>query len=398
MSKKILLLIPNFGFGGAQRVFSDHSKLFSEEYTVEECVFNENFSNTYKTENLVHNLNVEAGKSFFDKAHSFYQRVSRLKEIKRKQHYDVSISHLEGADYVNVLSRQSEKTILVIHGSKVADENITGILGWLRKKILLPLLYKKADTIVTVSDGIKKELEEEFHLPPSKIFSIPNYFDINQIVKLSKEDTDLSVLSLKKENQLILYSGRFAKQKNLLPLFKIFKNLQDSSPKVKLLLLGDGELKQELYNECKRLNLSYFNNENPFNENYDVYFLGYKSNPFPYIRACDIFIMTSKWEGFPMALCEAMAIGTCVVASDCPTGPRQILWGSHNEFKTTNTGVLLPIPTADNKENLSLWATKLNELLKDDSLREIYKVNAYKRSLDFEREKVIIQWKSLITS
>lgn len=396
MSKKILLLIPNFGFGGAQRVFSDHAKMFSKFNEVEECVFNLSLPNEYETGNVVHDLDVREGTGLLDKALRFVERIKKLTKLKKEHRYDICISHLEGADYINVLSKQTEKNIFVVHGSKIADENISGVIGWLRKHILLPILYKRADLIVAVSDGIKEELIRDFSIPFEKVVSIPNYFNVQNIVSSSKEDADERLTQLKLNHKIILYSGRFAAQKNLIPLFSIFKKTKDKSADVKLVLLGEGELKESYTMECERLGLTFYRNGDPFHELYDVYFLGYFQNPFPCIRLSDVFVMTSKWEGFPMALCEAMAIGSCIMASDCLTGPRQILDYTDSSGKQKSAGVLMPIPTIEKTATLEEWSNRLLDLLADENLRKEYAAKGKERVLDFTEERIAEKWKLVI--
>ena len=292
---------------------------------------------------------------------------------------------------------QSEKVILVIHGSKSADENISGSIGWIRKKILLPVLYRNADLIITVSDGIKEELQSDYAIPASSIVSIPNYFNIDEIVKASEREVDLKIESIKMNHKVILFSGRFAAQKNIIPLFHIFRKVSEELSSVKLVLVGDGELRSSLQAECEQMNFNVYTEDKPFNDSYDVYFMGYHKNPFPIIKACDVFIMTSKWEGFPMALCEAMAIGSCVVASDCPTGPRQILEYHDVSGVLHHAGVILPIPLAGDPSTINVWADALKEILVKDELRHRYQAEARLRVLDFSEEEVSKKWLSVLS-
>jgi Glycosyltransferase Family 4 len=160
--KKVLLLIPNLTFGGAQRVFHDHSLLLSQHYEVIECVFNLETSHAFPSGNRLLSLDVKAGTNLFDKFFRFLQRVSRLRRIKEQYDIDICISHLEGADLVNILSRRREKIVVWIHGSKLFDQNISGILGFIRQRLLIPFAYSSADKVVCVSDAIQQELVNSF--------------------------------------------------------------------------------------------------------------------------------------------------------------------------------------------------------------------------------------------
>ena len=108
---RILLLTPNFGFGGAEKVFADHAVLLSEAgYEVKECVFNDtDKARVYDTGNDYFSLNVSGGGNSFSKVINFFKRIIRLNDINRRFKPDVVISHLEGADYINLLSKKRSK-------------------------------------------------------------------------------------------------------------------------------------------------------------------------------------------------------------------------------------------------------------------------------------------------
>src|SRR5688572_28293672 len=155
---KILIIIPNLGPGGAQQVYRDQLAFFSKHYNTIGCVFN--WDNTFEDDQLpnIISLDVPGGKNVFSKFYFFLKRVWSLRQIKKKYNIDFSISHLEGADYINLLSRRKEKVFCWLHGSKVFDKEIEGIVGKIRKAILIPLTYRSVDKIVTVSEGIRQEL------------------------------------------------------------------------------------------------------------------------------------------------------------------------------------------------------------------------------------------------
>ena len=125
-SRNLLLLISNLGLGGAQRVFHDHSVELAKHYAVTEAVFNLDGGDMYPSGNEVRSLEVAGGGSPVEKIRNFGRRIGRLRTLKRRLHTDVCVSHLEGADYVNLLSKGPEKVVLCIHGSKLHDGNITG--------------------------------------------------------------------------------------------------------------------------------------------------------------------------------------------------------------------------------------------------------------------------------
>ena len=146
------MLIPNLGFGGAQRVFHDHSRLLASRFDVTDVAFNLDHGHAFPSGNKVASLDVPGGGGAVAKLRHFRQRIRRLAALKRRMAPALTISHLEGADYVNVLARGPGKTLLVIHGSKLHDANIRGPLGWLRGRVMAAALHR-AD-LIAPSHGV----------------------------------------------------------------------------------------------------------------------------------------------------------------------------------------------------------------------------------------------------
>ena len=404
---RLLIIIPNRGLGGAQRVFHDHGVALREFYDVTEVVFNEDEPDLYPSGNPVRSLGVAGGGSMLDKLRNFYQRVARLRALKKELRCDVTVSHLEGADYVNLLSKGREKVILLIHGSKVHDGEIKGGLGWLRKQLLMPWLYRRADRVVTVSRDIMPEMTEVFGVAPDRLSAINNSFDVEKVRERSQEPLPAATQAAIYDTVPVLVtSGRLATQKNQAPLLDIFATLLKRHP-AKLVFVGDGELRDVLGQRARALGLrTYLAWENDLlTPDYDVYFVGLQSNPFQYIRPAQLFVFPSAWEGFPLALGEAMACGTTCVTADCPTGPREMLaplsaTPSHpiRQAEWTRNGVLLPMLTmpatlaADQAE----WVAALEEVLGDNPRRLALGEAAYERALDFSHAATFRRWRQLI--
>jgi glycosyltransferase involved in cell wall biosynthesis len=404
----VLLLIPNLGLGGAQRVFHDHSVELAKHYSVAEAVFNLDGGNLFPSENPVHSLEVPGGGSPLDKLRNFWQRIERLRVLKRKLCVGVCISHLEGADYVNLLSKGSEKVVLCIHGSKLHDQNIRGIVGWVRKKILMPQLYNRADRIVTVSRDINSELIEGFGVEPSKLLTINNFFEVDSISAKAQEPLSSAEQAIFVTAPVLITVGRLAVQKNQAPLLDVFAALLKLRP-VKLVFVGDGELREALTTRARQLGLRVYDvgNAQELTPEYDVYFLGLQQNPFKYVRASSVFVLPSSWEGFPMALGEAMSCAVPVVSADCPTGPREMLAPTTisspsqplRRAEAAAFGWLLPMLTdpAHLIASQQVWTDALDQLLAaPQAERQRLGQLAFSRMQDFTREKIFGQWLTLL--
>jgi glycosyltransferase involved in cell wall biosynthesis len=391
MKRKVLLIIPNLGRGGAQRVFHQQLKYLSNDFDVMGCVFNwDGAFEEDKASNIV-SLNVSGGVTLLQKIRTFILRIIRLRKLKRENKIDISISHLEGADYVNLLSRGSDKTICWIHGTKKFDRNITGPLGVARHHVLMPILYRRAQKIVTVSNGIRDEMKDSYKGMGDLLQTIYNGFDREFIQTQSLVSVDNNFLKLTKISKTIITHCRLSKQKNLLALIHIFKELIRTTNS-KLIIIGDGELRDELIQGCQLINLETwtFWGDDPWSEVCDVFFLGQKQNPFKYLHHASLYIMTSDWEGFPLALCEAMVCGIPVVASDCNAGPREILDPSLNLTQPITMphngkyGVLMPMAESKNQLSIGKWVNELQRILRDEELLKKYAWCGAERIKDFK--------------
>jgi glycosyltransferase involved in cell wall biosynthesis len=398
---RILLLIPNLGRGGAQQVFRDQLQFYSQHYTTIGCVFNwdEAFADDHQSH--IHSLDIPAGTTWVTKFISFWRRVAALRKIKKKNHIDICISHLEGADYVNVLSKGREKTICWIHGSKSFDENISGVIGAFRKKIFIPFGYRLADQIVTVSEGIRQELISNFSLPSSKTRTLYNGFDLDEIDAKSAQPLSPPYQRLFDTKTILITHCRLSTQKNVNALIDIYKHLKDELD-VKLVILGDGELREELIHHSRKGKLQVYarwESETPFHTNYNIYFLGYERNPYPFLQRSKLYLMTSSWEGFPLSLCEAMACNLPVLSSDCFTGPREIISPALEKEQPIEQsiicpyGILMPLATPS---HLSAWLETIQSVLGNEGLQHQLKQAGRERVSTFDKRKISLQWLSLV--
>jgi glycosyltransferase involved in cell wall biosynthesis len=289
-----------------------------------------------------------------------------------------------------------------IHGTKKFDDNIEGLIGWVRHNVLIPFLYRKSE-LVTVSEGIRKELIKEYKIKKDRIRYIPNGFDVEAIQKKSHKPIDQQILSLgiQRPIKTLATHCRLARQKNLKAMLDIFFRVKQSE-QVRLIILGDGELRDELLDHSEKLGLRTFGfwKQHDLAENYDVYFLGHFDNPYPMVAICDLYLMTSSWEGFPLALCEAMACGVPVMSADCFTGPREVIAPTIDQQQPVDEplisehGILMPLAHSDDENQL--WSIAVKNILHDDVTRKRLASAGPQRVRNFDLRMIQQQWLELL--
>jgi glycosyltransferase involved in cell wall biosynthesis len=179
-------------------------------------------------------------------------------------------------------------------------------------------LYRTADKIHAVSHGVAAACAEQLGLPCKKIAVVYNPIMTEQILDLAKLKVDFSWLG-KDQKPLILAAGSLTKPKDFPALICAFGLLRAKLDAC-LVILGEGELRSELQKLITELDLQD-----------SVALPGFLDNPFSVMKQADLFVLSSAYEGLPNVLIQAMACGTPVVSTDCPSGPSEILengkWG-----------------------------------------------------------------------
>lgn len=235
-------------------------------------------------------------------------------------------------------------------------------LSWL-KRLLLKLLYAKADCIVSVSEAIRANLIESYDLPFFRIKTIFNPLAIEEIQVFAEQEIRHSFFS-ENETLVVITAGRLAEQKRFDRLLYAFAAVSRSHANARLIILGKGPLEGFLKELAVRLKIDSF-----------VAFAGFQANPYAWMRRADIFVLSSDFEGFPNVLAEAMACGTAVVSTDCRSGPSEIITNRIN-------GILVPTNDAD------ALAQAIMQLLQNEALRQHLARQGQLRVRDFRIDKI----------
>lgn len=403
--KTVFLIIPELGMGGAQRSLAKLSIELANYYTIYLIVFNTSYEIPYAYGGNLISLDIPAGKSISEKVKLFYRRIQKLRFLKKKFNPIVSISFLEGADFVNTLSKQQEKIFVSIRGSKTHDETIIGIIGWFRLNLLIPVLYNKADYIITVNQGIKEEIIDRYKFKSHKIEVISNFYNIDEIQSQAQEPLGKDLYAFINENKIILMTGRYAKEKGQRYIIELLPEIKKNVKGVKLLLIGDGPEYPFLKKLCVKLKLN-FADYPEIQNNADVLFLRKESNVFKFLAKADVYILCSSSEGFPNGIAEAMACGLPIISSDCPYGPKEILTidtfkMEANSMVKEEVGLLLPVlQSCKSKVEFNLcvdrWIESVVRMLLDKEANDFFREKALNRISNFTSERAVKKWKMLI--
>lgn len=306
-TKSLFFIMPNLGGGGGERVASLLLNNFSRKKFVLHLVLIKKDGDNSFIEHLnndiqIHQLDVSTRIKY-----SFPLVVYRLIRLLKKENADILFA---GSGQINVLL--SIFFVLFPKGiKKVARE--TNIPSVFEKHRLLKFSYKlflpNYDVIITQSDDMKRDLIVNFEIPASKIVKINNPIDTSFISKELGKDSP-PIFPTGKLNLLAV--GRLTNQKG-------FDLLIDTVSGIKgldfaLTILGEGEERYRLEKLIKERGLSE-----------KVYLRGNVPNPYPHMRDADVFVLSSRFEGFPNVLLESLYCGTPVLANNCLGGIGEIV-------------------------------------------------------------------------
>ena len=415
MKGSIAIIITNFEGGGAQKVALTHAQIFKKiGYDVHIIALEHQESYSIPNDLNIHFLSSVQGQgSKFQKLLLLPTLPFKLARYLRQNQIKLCISHLERADFINILAKfiNRHKSIGVIHShltSTYKTERIS--ISRIAYKWLVKLLVPLHDQIVAVSKGIAADLTM-LGLPEYKIKVILNPFDIKDIRAKAKEDLDIYGDIF--DNETIISIGRLSNQKGLWHSILAFNQIKQSKPNLKYIILGDGPLREYHLNLSYNLGLKVYNiwdTNTIFSINYDIYFLGFQANPFQFISKSKMLILSSHFEGLPNVLVESLIVGTPVIATDVDSGPRELLAPETNiNYKAKNLeqaayGILIPV---DNNQSPRLKDMQLSDsetsiikaiylLLDNKEIRESYINKSSYRVNVFEINKIIPKWEEIL--
>lgn len=351
--KKILFVIDTLQGAGAEKVLiTILNNLDYSKYKVDLLlIFNygeflKEVPKQVKIINIFNNFNYKSLKKIYS---IIFHKLIYKKYIKTK--YDIEIAFLDASPvfFVSHSWNKNSKKIVWIHTDRLKSKTII-------HKIQNDNLYREFNKIICVSEEVKKSFINLYKkINPNKLISIHNPVDIKDIIKKG---------SVCKNNSNIITfvsTGRLTNAKGYDILLNVHKRLLRDGLKHQVLILGQGEDKNKLKEMIKEYKL-----EKSFK------LLGFRENPYMIIKNADVFVCSSRYEGFSIAIVEAMALGKPII-SMAAAGPIELL--GNGEF-----GLLVE----NSKQGLY---NGIKKLILSEDLRNYYAKKSLERRDFFDIKK-----------
>lgn len=264
------------------------------------------------------------------------KHTNKLSRFIKDGKYDLVISAKEQANLLNFIVKLINRKFTPVYtrhcAFNVSDQDLTVN----QIKMLYNLYSFGRGKVVAVSNDLAKYIEEEIPRLSNKVYVCPNPVIHPKLHEMALTNTDHFIHN----KPYICAVGRLCEQKGFDVLLNIYKMALADNPDIPdLIIVGEGSDLASLNKLKQKLNLDG-----------KVYFSGYTENPYYIINNSLLFLLSSRHEGLPTVLIEALALKKSIVSFDCPTGPREIL--NDGEY-----GVLVP------ENDVSTFAFSINKLL-----------------------------------
>ncbi|WP_052127189.1 glycosyltransferase [Pontibacillus litoralis] len=294
-----------------------------------------------------------------------------LSKVIRQESVDIVFSTIPNYNIIAILARLLSFT----KAKNIVRE--AAFLGGTRsmncKLLIYGLFYRFASKVISLSNGVKENLVERYKVNRDNIQVIYNPVDLRNIQQSIEQGTiseeHASIFS--GNDKVIVTAGRLVKDKDQRTLLQAFAKV-NARINSKLVILGEGELEEEL----KALALHLHIHE-------DVHFIGFQENPYVYFQQADLFVLSSIREGFGHVLAEALAAGTPVISTHCKPGAEEVLCGG--EY-----GKLCEV---GNSEQMAEFMYADLSMTKKEEIERINK--GYKRASQFDAVTIVKQYEDV---
>ena len=307
------LFIPDLSDFGAQRVLVNlANSLHKSGASIDVVTF-------YDAGELLDQLDggipVTRTKSHFDSVR-FLRIVGWLIAYLRikSPHGEVVVSFAPITNLFSLLkSRISGSRVVIqehaLQSRAMLDRDANPRIWALFYRLVLVRMYSWADQVWVPSEAIKDDLVTHFGVPRELVHVVTNPVDLERVANMMAAECPMQV-----REPIILAAGRLAPQKNIPRLLRAFSIVAQQHPEVSLVLIGQGPLRPALEKLAHDMGIGS-----------QTSFLGFQSNPYAYMSRARCLVLSSDWEGLPQVIAESMACGRTVVATNCPSGPSEMI-------------------------------------------------------------------------
>ncbi|MEN9517620.1 MAG: hypothetical protein RLZZ381_208 [Cyanobacteriota bacterium] len=361
---KITLVISGLSCGGAERVLVSMAKGFIQNgHRVAVITLSEKNSDFYKlpvgcTRIALGVMGESIG--LMEALKSNIERINILRKAVDQTSPNVVISFLRITNITSILALLGTKYPLI-----VTEHNDTRVFSYgMLWETLRRLTYPFCSCVVSVSQGVDLGFTS---LPKSKRAVI-----YNPIMVKDDGQADELPSEVNPQKNWLVSMGRLTEQKGFDLLLEAFAKIAPQYPDWQLLILGRGELREQLAQMRDDLGLSG-----------QVIFTGALNNPFAVLKRAKLFVMASRNEGFPMAHGEALACGLPVICTDCPSGPSEMI-------RQNIDGLLVP------NQNVAALGAAMESLMSNEPERQKLAAKAPEVLERFGLDAIVAEWETLI--
>ncbi|HET8655875.1 MAG TPA: glycosyltransferase [Longimicrobiaceae bacterium] len=370
---KVTFIINDLSGGGAEKALKLLSGYLGIEGVEAHVLTLESGNDEYALDEGIkrRSLRTDSGGSAIARILRLPLQAAQIARVLREWEADVCVSFLPRSNIAHVMTRWfgNRRPVLITEQISSRDNYPSDSVGDRLMRSLIRRFYPRADAVFPSSEGVMNGLKE-FGVPAERMHVVHNPISIRDIRASAREPVpDFGPPGM----PTIITVGRHAEQKDHATLLRAFALVQRRI-EARLVFLGQGPLRVELEALARELRIED-----------SVVFAGWQSNPFAWIARADLFVLSSRYEGFGNVIVEAMACGLPIVSTDCPSGPSEILEGG-------GAGLLVPVG------NVDAIARAICSVLEEPETRERLIRESLRRAPDFDLSVIGPRYAKLLYS
>ena len=345
----ICVLKESLAIGGTERSAANVSQILSEKHKVFLTLYNGK-DIQYSYGGQLVDMAAPPRPSFLGKVYNTFLRDIKLRRLLKKEKIQIlftftAIGNKQTQNrYPNTIKLISARDFGAMRGRHTQYH-------W---------ALQNSDAMICNSEHTKSFYLSKYPEHADRVFAVYNYINLEEINDQAQEAVEEGYLQfLENHSQTVVSVGRFCKEKGFEYLIESFARARRENEQLGLVLVGDGDYLNRYQDMIESLGVGEH-----------IYLPGFQKNPYKYMAKCSLFVLSSLSEGFPNVLAEAMALGLPVVATNCRSGPAEILRKDCDYTAVTDTyqecdyGIITPEMTdGDNQNAIGQLSAAITALL-----------------------------------